>query len=70
MPVSYLFDGNHHSEMDIQLPGGITRSITEGGTKFLGKSLEVSFKCHQICCSFFIIIDTPFFLSIQYNGIF
>ena len=40
--VSYLFDGSHHSQQGIELSGGITKSITEGGTKFLGKSLEVS----------------------------
>ena len=40
--VSYLFDGSHHSRQGIELSGGITKSITEGGTKFLGKSLEVS----------------------------
>lgn len=40
--VSYLFDGNHHRKEGIELSGGITRSITEGGTMFLGKSLEVS----------------------------
>ena len=37
--VSYLFDG---SLQGIELSGGITKSITERGTKFLGKSLEVS----------------------------
>ena len=40
--VSYLFDGSQHSRQGIELSGGITKSITEGGTKFLGKSLEVS----------------------------
>ena len=39
--VSYLFDGNHHSGKGMQLSVGITKSITESGTKFLGKSLEV-----------------------------
>ena len=40
-----LFDGNHH---DSQRSGnrGITKSIAESGTKFLGKSLEAS-KCHR-----------------------
>ena len=40
--VSYLFDGTHHSDKGIQLSGGNAKSITENGTKFLGKSLEVS----------------------------
>ena len=40
--VSSLFDGNNHSDQGIELSGGITKSITEKGTKFLGKSLEVS----------------------------
>ena len=40
--VSYLFDGHSLRKEGIQLSGGCTKSITEGGTKFLGKSLEVS----------------------------
>ena len=40
--VSHLFDGRHHMQQEIQLSGGSTRLITEGGTMFLGKSLEVS----------------------------
>jgi len=40
--VSYLFNGNHHDSQAIELSGGTTRSIVEGGTKFLGKLLEVS----------------------------
>jgi len=40
--VSYLFDGHHHSREGIQLSGGSTRPITDGGTKFLGKSIDVS----------------------------
>ena len=40
--VSYPFDGSRYSQQGIELSGGITKSITEGGTKFLGKSLEVS----------------------------
>jgi len=40
--VSYLFDGYSHRKEGIQLSRGFTRSISEGGTKFLGKSLEVS----------------------------
>ena len=40
--MSYLYDGNHHSSQGIKLSGGVTKSITESGTKFLGKSLEVS----------------------------
>ena len=40
--VSFLLDGNNHSDQGIELSGGITKLITEKGTKFLGKSLEVS----------------------------
>ena len=40
--ISYLFDGHNHKLEGIQLSGGSTRSITEGSTKFLGKSLDVS----------------------------
>ena len=40
--VSYLFDGYSHSKEGIQLSRGFPRSITEGSTKFFGKSLEVS----------------------------
>ena len=40
--VSYLFDGSPHSRQRIELSEGIPKSITEGGTKFLGKSLEMS----------------------------
>ena len=40
--VSYLFDGHSHRKEGIQLSSGFTKSITEGGTKFLGKLLEVS----------------------------
>ena len=40
--VSFLFDGNNHSDQGIELSGGVTKSITASGTKFLGKSLEVS----------------------------
>ena len=37
----YLFDGQSHQK-GIQLLGGFTRSVTEGGTKVLGKSLVLS----------------------------
>ena len=40
--VPYLFDGHSHRKEGVQLSGGCTKSITEGGTTFLGKSLEVS----------------------------
>ena len=40
--VSYLFNGHIHRKEGISLYGGSTRSITEGITKFLGKSLDVS----------------------------
>ena len=45
--TSYLLDGHHHSREGIQLSGGSTRSVTYGGTKFLGKSLDVSLKLRQ-----------------------
>ena len=35
--VSFLFDG---SDQGIELSGGITKSITEKGTKFLGNPLR------------------------------
>jgi len=37
-----LFDGHSHRKQGIQLSGGCTKSITEGGIKFFEKSLEVS----------------------------
>ena len=37
-----MFDGHSLRKEGIQLSGGCTKSITEGCTKFLGKSLEVS----------------------------
>ena len=40
--VSCLYDGNHHSGQGIGLSGGVTKSNTVSGTKFLGKSLEMS----------------------------
>ena len=40
--ISYLFDGHYLSREGIQLSGGSTRSITDGGTKFLGKSIDAS----------------------------
>ena len=40
--VSYLFDGSRVLQSGVELSGGTTRSITENGTKFLGKSLDVS----------------------------
>ena len=40
--VYYLFDFHCHRKQGIQLSGGSTRSIIEGGTKLLGKSLNVS----------------------------
>jgi len=40
--VSYLFDGHKLIKEGIQLSGGSTRAITDGGTKFLGKSLDFS----------------------------
>ena len=40
--ISYLFDGHHLSREGIQLSGGSTRSITDGGTKFLEKLLHTS----------------------------
>ena len=43
-----MFDGSHHSQQGIELCGGITKSITEGGTKFLGKSLEMSLSATKL----------------------
>ena len=40
--IFYLFDSYSHQKEGFQLPGGFTRSKTEGGTKCLGKSLELS----------------------------
>ena len=42
--VSYLLDGHSHRKEGIQLSGGCTKSLTEGSTTFLVKSLEVG--CH------------------------
>jgi len=42
MCVSYLFDGFNHLQESIPLTKGTTQSITEGGTKFLGKLIDVS----------------------------
>ena len=49
--VSYFFDGTHHSDKGIQLSGGSTKSITENGTKFLGKSLEVSLSATKLAAN-------------------
>ena len=40
--VSYLYDGSKCLQKGIPLSKGVTRSITEGGTKFLGKLINVS----------------------------
>jgi len=40
--ISFLFDGSKHMSQGIQLSGGPTKLITEGGTKFLGKLIDVS----------------------------
>ena len=40
--VSYLFNGIKHLQKGVPLSKGTTRSITEGGTKFLGKLIDVS----------------------------
>ena len=40
--ISYLFDGSKCLQKGIVLSKGVTRSITEGGTKFLGKLIGVS----------------------------
>jgi len=39
--VSYLFDGSKIIPHGVSLSNGITRSIVEGGTKFLGKIIDV-----------------------------
>ena len=54
--VSLLFDGHNHSNQGVELSGGITKSTAESGTKFLGKSLEVSlsatkYVANKILCS-------------------
>jgi len=40
--VSYLFDGSKIIPQGVFLSNGITRSIVEGGIKFLGKIIDVS----------------------------
>jgi len=40
--VSYLFDGSKCPQKGIPLSKGATRSITEGGAKFLGKLVGIS----------------------------
>ena len=40
--VSFLFDGAKHLSQGIPLSKGTTRLISEGGTKFLGKLMDVS----------------------------
>ena len=40
--ISYLFDGFKCLQKGIVLSKGVTRSITEGGTKYLGKLIDVS----------------------------
>ena len=40
--ISYLSDGHKLIREGIQLSGGSTTPITDGGTKFLGKSLDIS----------------------------
>ena len=40
--VSYLFDGLKLNHQGIPLSNGVTKSITEGSTKFLGKLINVS----------------------------
>jgi len=40
--ASFLFDGSKHLSQGIVLSSGTTRLISEGGTKFLGKLVDVS----------------------------
>jgi len=40
--VSYLYDGSKCLQKEIPLSKGVTRLITEGGTKFLGKLFSLS----------------------------
>jgi len=40
--ISYLFDGSKCMQKGILLSKGVTRSITEGGTKCLEKLIDVS----------------------------
>jgi len=41
-PSKWMFDGHKFIREGIQLSGGSTRPITDGGTEFLEKSLDVS----------------------------
>ena len=40
--IFYLSDGHSHRKEDIQLSDGSTRSLTEGSTQLIGKSLDAS----------------------------
>ena len=50
--VSFLFDGAKVISQGLALSKGMTRSITEGHTKFLGKIIDVSLRRLQAsaCC--------------------
>jgi len=69
--VSYLFDGSHHDRQGVELSGGITRSIAEGGTKCLGKLLEVSISAtktaanKKMCCLLFHFLSATDLLLIR-----
>lgn len=41
LSFKFSFNDTHHNRCGIDLSGGITRLITEGGFKLLGKSLSV-----------------------------
>jgi len=61
--ISYLFDGHYHSREGIQLSGGSTRPITDGGTKFLGKSIDVSLSATKTAAKKKIIDKLTYVLS-------
>jgi len=47
--VSYLSDGSKIILQGISLSNGITRSIVDGGIKFLGKSIDISLSATKSC---------------------
>ena len=69
--VSYLYDGAKHLKEGILLSKGTTRSITEGGTKFLGKLIDVSLSAtkkaanKQMIARFGELLTTTDVLSIR-----
>ena len=45
------FDGTKHMSQGIPLLGGTTKLISEGGTKFLGKLIDVSLLATKYCAN-------------------